>query len=202
MPKRFEYLEHNGLIYVLDSRREILKTFIIGEPPEPKRGSRELHAVKDPKICAAVMKNAFQVTKEYAWRLLLKAEGKSTIVKCNLCQKELEIYQDPICSAKISNEYVDLCEACFNKEYDGILRLSETEYPLVTQNKSDIGKAHTFIEAWENNLQDPPWELWGDNPPAKGRSTIVLDMDRYSIKHGLKLHQNSKDKDYAIDLIG
>jgi hypothetical protein len=192
MLKRFEYLEYNGLIYILDSRGKILKTFIIGEPPEPKRGSRELHAVKDPEICSAVMKNAFQVTKEYAWRLLLKAEGKSTIVKCNLCQKELEIYQDPICCAKISNEYVDLCETCFNKEYDGILRLSEEEYPLVTQNKSDIGKANAF-EAWEKNLRDPPWELWGDNPPAKGRSNIVLDSDRYSIKHGLKLHKKNSD---------
>ena len=193
MLKRFEYLEYNDLIYIWDTRDKTLKTFIIGEPPEPTRGSRELHAVKDPEICSAVMKNAFQVTKEYAWRVLLKAEGKSTIVKCNLCQKELEIYQDPICSAKIRNEYVDLCEVCFNKEYDGILRLSEEEYPQVTQDKSDIGKSQTFTEAWEKNLHDPPWELWGDNPPAKGRSNIVLDSDRYSIKHGLKLHKKNSD---------
>jgi hypothetical protein len=54
----------------------------MGVPPEPERGSRDLIAVKETQICAEVMKNASSVTKEYAWRRLLKIEGKSTVVYC------------------------------------------------------------------------------------------------------------------------
>jgi hypothetical protein len=176
MRYRLNYLEHNSTIYVWDSRDEALNRLV--------DSSGQMEMVLDEGLGSLVIEHATPITKEDAWRRILKSENKPTTVLCSTCQKNLELYKDPICNAyRDGGSYVGLCEQCFCEEYNGIAEPSGP-YPKPPVDLSEQNPNQDFVDKYILVLtEDPPWAIRADHPPPKGRSIIIVNYDAYMLKH-------------------
>jgi hypothetical protein len=150
--------------------------------------SGEMKRVLNLALRSDVRTRGIPISKEVAWRLILKSEGKPTTVMCNTCSKELELYKDPVCSAfRDEGIYADLCEDCFREEYKGIAEPADEPYPRQPVDLEDPYPTRDFTAKFITALtEDPSWTLTGLRPPAKERPIRILDRQAYALKHHWK----------------
>lgn len=177
---RLNFLQYDSKVYVWDTRDQVLNILV--------DSSGEMKRVLDVQLLFLVRTHGVPISNENAWRLILKSEGQPTTVMCNNCNKELELYKDPVCSAfRDVGIYADLCEECFREEYEGIAEPVDEPYP---KPPVDLDDPHTdanlslkFKTAF---TEDPPWTLTGLRPPARERPIRILNHDAYALRHHWK----------------
>ena len=177
---RHNFFLHDSKVYVWDTRDQILNRLM--------DSSGEMRRVLDFALRSEVRTCGIPISKEDAWRLILKSEGKPTTVKCSTCNKELELYKDPVCSAfRDAGVYADLCEECFREEYKGIAEPADEPYP---KPPVDLYSLHSDVDLSQKIItaltEDPPWPITGLRPPARERPIRILNHDAYALKHQWK----------------
>jgi len=180
MKSRLNFLQYDSKVYVWDTRDQILNRLM--------DSSGKMKRVLDLVLCSEIRTRGAPLSKEDAWRLILKSEGKTTTVTCSTCNKELELYKDPVYSAfRDVDVYSYLCEECFREEYKGIAEPADEPYPKppvdLVSSHPDVDLSLKIITAL---IEDPPWPLTRLWPPVRERPIRILDRRAYDLKHHLK----------------